>query len=509
MSMVGAGDVDGWSGLFEGIEALVDLPALRRAWPAGLIHGPSVEVLVRLIGVESGLPLVELPAAVVDAVIAHPDPRTRLRMADAQQGMSLDQWVRLIAREPDAVYRRRARWMAVWRCRRPSAEEFARWAGDGDPQVRLRALWFRGLPEESAVALAADPDPEVRAEACGYAWPYLSEEQRSALVADVSAEVREAAEGQAGLDRPMSRAAYEALDSMGRFRAVLSQRLDRDLAEEFIHHPEYARRANLATNSRLDADLVAALARDEDPRVRAAVAVRPEVDEALRAEVDAGLDPDFPHYRVDWVEDLHEDPEAMRRLASSASLAVRRTVARARHLPPDVVDLLTRDPGRGVRSNLAVYCEGAPTELLLEAATQWQHPWNVLARPDFPRHALAGFADDPDPLRRRLALLAPGSTADLAERLADDPDEAVRVRAAADPRLAPATVLRLLDSTPLTREAAITNPRLPVPALIRLLRDPETARSAAANPALPAAVAHRLIDLATAQDSADTPAPTG
>lgn len=68
----------------------------------------------------------------------------------------------------------------------------------------------------------------------------------------------------------------------------------------------------------------------------------------------------------------------------------------------------------------------------------------------------------PPPLRRRsrpaaapAALASPESTGDLAERFTEDPHELVRARAAADPRLSPATVLQLLDSTHRIREAAI------------------------------------------------------
>ncbi|MFI8392929.1 PE-PGRS family protein, partial [Streptomyces sp. NPDC085540] len=74
-------------------------------------------------------------------------------------------------------------------------------------------------------------------------------------------------------------------------------------------------------------------------------------------------------------------------------------------------------------------------------------------------------------------------------------------RAAADPRLSPATVLRLLESTPRTRLAALGNPQLPVPALIRLLRDADTAEAAAANPAIPTTVVRQLIELSCAAES--------
>lgn len=497
MSMRGAGDAeDDWAGLFVGIEALVALPSMRRAWLRGLSHIAPAEELVRLLGVVYGLAAQELPTEVIDAAIGHPDRKVRLQLAELQRDMSIDQWVRLIASEPGGVFRRRFQGLAVWHCPKVTEVEFERWARDPDPQIRLQSLWFRGLPERLAVTLAADPDPEVRAEACRYARPHLDPGRRSALIDVPSPQVREVARQQADFDRPMSRTDFDALTTTGRWHAARSQLLDRDLAEHLVHHPDRGLRETLAANTRLDTDLITVLAQDDDPQVRVTVAVRPDSTEALRAAISAGLPPDTPYWRVDWVEELHNDPEAMRRLAASASVAIRRTVARAHHLPPDVLDPLSHDPDPQVQSNLAYFCEDAPAELLLEVALKGQDPFLALTHPNFPRHTLLRFADDPDPARRRLTLDAPDSTSDLAERFADDPHELVRARAAADPRLSPATVLRLLDSTPRTRQAAIRNPRLPIPLLIRLLRDPDTAEVPASNPALPTTVIHQLIDLA-------------
>lgn len=502
--MRGAGATEkDWAGLFAGIEALAAQPSMRQAWLMGLRHIAPADVLVRLLDVVDTSVILDLPTEVVDAVIAHPDRRIRSRLAETRRGMSVDQWTRLIASET-GTRRGRFQWLAT--CRGPKVPEarFERWARDPDPQTRLQALWFRGLPQEPALALAADPDPEVRAEACAYAWPYLDRGRRSALADDPSPRVREVARRRTGFDRPMSRTEFDALTTTEQWRAARVQLLGRDFAEHLVPCGERGLRQNLVDNERLDADLITALAHDEDPHVRAAVAVRADVTEELRASISAGLPPDTPYWAVDWVEECHDDPDAMRRLAPSASIGIRRSVARARHLPPDVVDRLSRDPDSHVSYNLASCCEGAPAELLLEVALRRDGGFLALDHPNFPRHTLLRFADDPDPLRRRLALESPESTPGLAERLADDPDERVRARAAADPRLSPATVLRLLDSTPRTRRAALGNPQLPVPALVRLLRDADTAEGAAANPAIPTSVVRQLAELSCAAES-----PTG
>ena len=503
MPTQGVGDAadDDWAGLFAGIEALTGLSALRRAWLAGLSRSSSADVLLRLLGVVNGLPARKLPTEVVDAAIAHPDRRVRMRLAELQRGMSVAQWARLIASEPSGAFRHRLQALAVWYCPNKVTEaEFERWARDPDPHVRLQALWFRGLPHQLAAALAADPDPQVRAAACRYAWSHLDADRRSVLVADTSPQVQQVARQLAGFDQPMSCAHFDTLTPTGQHLAAHSQLLGRDLAEHLVHHPDRGRRVTLAENERLDADLVTALAQDSDPHVRARVAVRPDTTEALRTAISAGLGPDHPYSRVAWVEELHDDPEAMRRLACSASVAIRRSVARARCLPPDVVDRLCHDPDHGVQDNLALCCQDAPGVMLLEVALRRQDAWPARTHPNFPRDTLMRFADDPDPMRRRLALDATDSTSELAERFAADPHEAVRERAAADPRLSPATVVQLLDSTHRTRQAAITNPRLPVPVLVRLLRDPATAETAAGNPILPTRVMHQLIDLACNAD---------
>ncbi|MFE6912002.1 HEAT repeat domain-containing protein [Streptomyces erythrochromogenes] len=492
-----------WAGLFVGIEALAAQPSMRRAWLNGLRHIAPADVLVGLLDVVDTSVVRNLPTEVVDAVIAHPDRSIRSRLAQTRRGMSATQWAGLIAGET-GTGRSHLQWLADWRGPKVSEAQFESWARDPDPRIRLQALWFRGLPQEQALALAADPDPEVRAEACAYAWPHLDPARRAALVGDPSPRVREAARRRAGFDRPMSRTEFDALTSTEQWRAVPVQLLGRDLAEHLVRGGDRGLRRTLVDkNERLDADLITELAHDEDPHVRAAVAVRADVTEELRASISAGLPPDTPYWAVRWVLESHDDPEAMRRLARSASIGIRRSVAQARRLPPDVVDRLSRDPDSHVSYNLATCCEDAPAEVLLEVALQGEDGFVARDHPNFPRHALLRFADDPDPLRRRLALESPESTPDLAERLADDPDERVRERAAVDRRLSPATVLRLLDSTPRTRRAALGNRQLPVPALVRVLRDADTAEYAAANRAIPVAVVRRLAEVARAAELSD------
>ncbi|WP_328786907.1 MULTISPECIES: HEAT repeat domain-containing protein [unclassified Streptomyces] len=194
---------------------------------------------------------------------------------------------------------------------------------------------------------------------------------------------------------------------------------------------------------------------------------------------------------------LHEDEEAVRRLAASAHLLLRSSVATARRLPPDVVERLARDEDRVVRLFLAERCDDAPADVLLEVWQWWNGSYSTPDRPyghpNFPRRDLLRYADHPHPRLRQLALDDPDSTPALVERFSGDEDAEVRLRAATDPRLSPDSVVRMLDDPDGgVRAMAARHPRVPVPVLVALLDDEDTAGAAARNPALPVAVMDRM-----------------
>lgn len=207
-------------------------------------------------------------------------------------------------------------------------------------------------------------------------------------------------------------------------------------------------------------------------------------------------------YAVWWIAALHTDADAMRRLAVSPNLRIRRSVARAPHLPPDVVDLLAHDEDRVVRLFLTESCEDAPADLLLDVWSWWSGSFSFPGRPrnhpNFPRHGLLRFAEDPEPRLRLLALDDPASSADLVERLSHDPDPQVRRKAARDPRLSPESAVRLAgDAHHGVHSSAWQNPVLPPEVLASWLLDEHSAADAAQNSAIPTAVMHRMIALAT------------
>ncbi|WP_329617750.1 hypothetical protein OG244_36520 [Streptomyces brevispora] len=202
-------------------------------------------------------------------------------------------------------------------------------------------------------------------------------------------------------------------------------------------------------------------------------------------------------YAVWWIAALHADAAAMRQLAGSPNLRIRRSVARAPHLPPDVVDLLAHDEDHVVRLFLTESCEDAPADLLLEVWSWWpgslSFPGRPRSHPNFPRHDLLRFAEDPEPRMRLLALDDPASCAALVERFSRDPDPRVRSGAAGDVRLSPDSAVRLLgDADHGARRQARQSPALPAEVLVSLLLDEDCAEDAARNPAIPTAVMRRM-----------------
>ncbi|MEY9931997.1 hypothetical protein ABH926_006646 [Catenulispora sp. GP43] len=148
------------------------------------------------------------------------------------------------------------------------------------------------------------------------------------------------------------------------------------------------------------------------------------------AEAVEDISPDARSVALWWVGALHDDPDAMRQLAGSPKLLVRRSVARAQHLPSDVVDRLAHDEDRVVHLFLTESCDDATPEVLLSVWSWWSGSFSFPGRPrnhpNFPKDGLLRYTEDPDPRLRLLALTDKESAPDLVDRFADDPDPQVR-----------------------------------------------------------------------------------
>ncbi|NEB91756.1 PE-PGRS family protein [Streptomyces bauhiniae] len=477
---------------------------LRVEWRDGLARNPAASpaVLRRLLDVgpeerlSSWLNWRELPEEMVEAWVAHPEWRVRRELVqpwplDAEQSAAL-------FRDPDPRHRWALLGCVVDRHPAFTAATFAQLAADPDPRVRAELVRHRDLPVHHLVALAADPDTAVRKEAVPSAWAHLTPPARTALLADPDADVRAEAVLLHHDSTPLTAADFAALPGDAhRERAARACVLARELAVELIHDTETSLRSAAAQNPHLDADLVALLGQDPEPDVRWWVSIRPDLTEAERSRVAIEFDPSARCHPLPWVTDLADDEEAMRRCATSAHVMLRRSAACATNLPPDVVELLAQDEDWVVRLFLAEHCAQAPADLLLEMVRSWNgySSARMIEHPNFPRQGALRFADDPDPRTRRLALLDPEAPTELVERFSRDADASVRRAALDDERLSVASLVRLLDDPHwFVRDTAAVNPRLPTHVLTTRLYDRATASSAAANPALPEAVMHHLLD---------------
>ncbi|MEV6757631.1 PE-PGRS family protein [Streptomyces sp. NPDC051214] len=485
-----------WASLFRAPELSAEV---RQEWAHGLARNAATpdDLLGDLLGLSHRLLWRRLPTPVVEAALVHPDPKVREGMAEVHPGLTADQRSRLILGEENS----RRRWIltmiAADRGDELGDAAYQALAADPSAHVREEAARLAGLPARNLAALAADPEPAVRAAACRQAWPHLDASARRNLLSDPDSEVRATALLCHHQDHPLSRAVFEAEGLPA--RAVESCLLERDLAAHLLHHGDADQRVSLACNPRLDPDLVALLAQDPDAGVRGVVATRADLTEEQRAAIPITFDPGTHHHELGWVKALHHDPAAMRRLAASTHPLVRRSVARARHLPPDVVESLAEDEDRVVHLFLAESCDDAPADMLLGVWQWWtgslSAPDRPRGHPHFPRSDLLRHADDTNPRMRQLALDDPESTPELVERFTRDPSEEVRRRAATDPRLTAASAIRLLDDPEASvRHAAVRHPGLPAQVLVRLLGDTDTAQDAALHPALPVDVMRQMIE---------------
>ncbi|WP_430791602.1 hypothetical protein [Actinoplanes sp. G11-F43] len=226
---------------------------------------------------------------------------------------------------------------------------------------------------------------------------------------------------------------------------------------------------------------------------------------AMAAEA-PDIDPGDRTMALWWIGALHENAEAMRQLAASPKLLIRRSLARAPRLPTDVVATLARDQDRIVRLFLAESCDDAPPEMLLEVAAWWEGSLSFPGRPhnhpNFPRDGLRRYVTDPNPRLRALALTDPASTNAVAERLGCDPDPIVRRAAGQDQRLSPDSLQRLAaDTDQGVRRRAWLNPSMPLEALVTLLLDAGSADYAARNPVIPIPVMRRMVALGRLQST--------
>ncbi|KQV12087.1 hypothetical protein ASE03_22225 [Kitasatospora sp. Root187] len=458
------------------------------------------DVLLRLLACDSAAVRMtlclerDLPVEVVDAVLTHPDPRTR-RFLAANPHVDPAQRARLVD-DPHWLVR-------AWLGRGPGY----RYGHSKLPEqtvVRMLTTYeqecldslFRQVPRSARWTFPSHPEPMVRVYACAW-WSELTEQEQSALLADPDEEVRETAQRQdRHLDPEYVERELPDRPSHARTHLLMHGALSRRVVEQVLATPaERQDLAMIAGNPSLPLDVLALLVRDPDPHVRETAAGRPELtaqqrqalaedpDPAVRTRI--SLHPALTEeeraaidYQVSSDQTFgpsgfpaeYYDPARSRRHALSSHPTLRRSAACDPSLPPDLVTLLSDDPDLGVRVLLAQNHPQASAELLLRSFLEYtgRERWQLTTRPNFPTAELSGYAEAADPMLRRLALL--------------------------DPQIPPPTLARLsADPDPDVRADAARHPSLPLRRLTELLDDEELAHVAAANPALPLPVMHRLV----------------
>ncbi|HET6860543.1 MAG TPA: Mucin-2 [Streptomyces sp.] len=271
-----------------------------------------------------------------------------------------------------------------------------------------------------------------------------------------------------------------------------------------LAHPDQGARIDFAMSARAEPAQRARLADDPSPKVRTALAYGPEVHEP-RTKIaplpDAVcvrlLDDPAPSVRTALLESPHLAPSFIASMATHHSSAARRESVRAWEiLPPGERSALLTDPAPEVRRAAALW------ECRRDARVTADLLRDPKSAAEALRRGLLAAADAEWCLAERthLAALAenPSLPADLVERLAVDPDEAVRLAVSLRPELdetrrmaidftigdfdrgdgvqwvrdglADPEVLRRAATSahPLLRRTAAQSPRLP-PDVLRLL----------------------------------------
>jgi hypothetical protein len=327
------------------------------------------------------------------------------------------------------------------------AESLAVLAGDASPRVRRIAVIMasdRGLTFRAHLVrqLLADPDPKVQS--CA-----RSLESRLRGAASTPAEPAPATEVPVPATEPDLPTAEAAA---------------------LVASPDRGVRAEAAWNPRVPRSIALGLADDPDDTVRLRLSLREDLSDEQRQAI-AYIVRDGYHTVPAWIKALEGDPEALTRLAASPHVLIRRSVAKFEHLPAEAVTRLADDEDFFVKLTLCQNCAEAPHELVIEMYAWWHGKtwWFLQFHPNFARPGFAKYSTHVNMRLRMLSLRDPELSVPEVVRLTADPEVGVW---------------------------ALRDARVPTANLQAALLESTWALAVAANPRLPEAVMHALLDLA-------------
>ncbi|WP_405867486.1 hypothetical protein OG407_47665 [Streptomyces sp. NBC_01515] len=319
-------------------------------------------------------------------------------------------------------------------------------AGARDPRLRAAvARSWHDRPMTVQAALLADPDPQVRAAATVRSQPGVPPEWTDRCIAD-----------------PAVRA-----------NVAHYVPLTPDQFAELMRTEDEEIRELVAGNPHLSADMVAHLLDVDDPNVRVAIAQSRHVDADTRnrlyalveAEREAGsakacIALNWSFTEPSW---LREEPLDERLTYLNCRQPVfRRVLATCRDLPEEAWRRLDDDPDIKVRRTAARRPDTPPEvlERLVRAHGDEFHIRPPLVEhPNFPRHTLRTFVDEPDPRVRYVALRDPELPVAALRQLSAAPEPFLRRGVARHPQASDALLDQLLsDPTPDVADAAAANP---------------------------------------------------
>lgn len=381
-----------------------------------------------------------------------------------------------------------------------SREIFELLIGDPDAQVRKYLAQSKHVPADLRVTLAADPDPEIRAELARW-WPQAPEHVRRTLLTDTDGDVRAAACSTYYAWSPYPVPPPDLIpallaDPVTRAGVVRHLSLDHETATRLAADPDPDVRRELAEHPELPPELRDVLGADPSARVRVGIFARADTPESLRAAIHSGILATPDRLSAGSADEETADREiddylarielSMLRLSwvtadplphlDSPYLCFRISAAACETLPPDAVARLLNDRSSPVRTTMARHAAQ-----LVDAATaerierdyraEKRTPWRPADDFAFAPETLRRFATDPDPRLRSLAPRDPDLPAELAERLAADPDAVVRRQVAAHRNLPiPVLIGLLADQNGWVASAAAGSSQLPADQMERLLR---------------------------------------